>query len=98
MRSESLIPTSCEREIESKSETTVSRRYFTCPVRQNGRAVRTSAVVAVKSAARADADSTIATPNRAMSRTARRSPDPSMRKIGVRAHEWAPAVNKVAAR
>jgi len=28
---------------------------------------------------------------------ARRSPDPSMRKIGVRAHEWAPAVNKVAA-
>lgn len=50
-----------------------------------------------KPAARADAESRRSRRLIATSRTAV-VPDPSMRKIGVRAHEWSPAVNKVAAR
>lgn len=85
------------REMGSTSETAVSRRYFTCPSKRNARDRIRPVVVAVKSVARADA---ITTDPRRLIATSRpaRGPDPSMRKIGVRAHEWAPAVNKVAAR
>lgn len=69
---ESLIPTSCEREIERWSETAVSRRYFTCLSKRTCRArfihlVVVVVVVTVKSVARANADSAIAAPNRDVS-------------------------------
>ena len=93
---ESLIPTSCKREIQR------ARARWQCladisPVCQNGRVMRDPSVSSCcHREIGGTADARIAAPNRNVSYGS--SPDPSMRKIGVRAHEWAPALNKVAAR
>lgn len=79
------------RKMERERDTGTSRRYF--PVKRDARFIRP--VIFVKSMTRAGARSAKSTT--APRHDTTRSPDPSMRKIGVRAHEWAPVVNKVAA-
>ena len=89
---ESLIPTSCNREQER--DDSVSPIFHL--------SVKTDVscdIHPVSSRRRHEIGGTadaIAAPNRNVSHDS--SPGPSMRKIGVRAHEWAPALNKVAAR
>lgn len=80
------------RKMERERDTGTSRRYFPS-VKRDARFIRP--VIFVKSMARAGARSAKSTT--APRHDTTRSPDPSMRKIGVRAHEWAPVVNKVAA-
>lgn len=77
--------------MERERNTDTSPRFLS--VKRGARFIRL--VIFVKSMTRTGARS--AKSATAPRHDTTRSPDLSMRKIGVRAHEWAPVVNKVAA-
>jgi len=105
----SLIPTSCEREIRERERDTERERERERE-REGGRGLAGREGQSIESillgspsiktggAMRRGPSREMATRAASSGRLVRGSVDPSMRKIGVRAHEWGPAgaVNKVA--